>query len=101
MSSFPALNLVVGHLNVPVGSMLRAAQLATALRAGSIGPLEDTPGVAALISSLFVDTSPDLILRAALEARAPVAKVQRLYLETLVDHLPRVPAWEEAVECLL
>lgn len=34
MSSFPALHLVAGHLNVPVGSVLSAAQLAEALRPG-------------------------------------------------------------------
>lgn len=101
MSSFAALHLVTGHLNVPVGPVLSAAQLATALRAGSVAPLRDDPRAAALVSSLFVDASPDLILRAALEAAAPVSAVQRLYQETQADHLPRVPEWEEAVECLL
>lgn len=95
------LDLVVTHLNVPVGNVLTADQLALALRKGSVASLSDSPHAAALISGLFAELSPQLILHAAAEAKADLAHVEQLYRESLAASMPRVASWEHAVEHML
>ena len=96
-----SLELAIGHLNAPIGPVLNALQLASALRAGSTRHLSASPTAAALIGSLFAELSPDLILRCTAEAAADVLHANRLYHESLADAFPRVPAWEASVEHLL
>lgn len=95
------LELAVIHLNASVGPVLKVDQLASALRAGSTHHVVHDATAAALISSLFNELSPDLILQGAAEAGADVHRVHQLYREALADNLPPVPAWEKAVEPFL
>lgn len=96
-----SLAVAVGHLNAPVGKVLTEGQLADALRAGSVQGLASSPVAAALVSSLFAELSPSLILACAVEARADMAQVQRLYEESLADGMPPVERWQETVGGLL
>lgn len=91
------LELAVGHLNASLGRVLTVEQLASALRAGSVRRTSPSPAAAALISSLFTELAPNLILRCAAEAGADVEQVNQLYEEALADALPRAPAWETSV----
>lgn len=98
------LDLAVSHLNASVGSVLTAEQLAVALRAGSAHHAHHAPPsatAAALISSMFTELGPGLILRCAVEAGADVQHVNQLYEEALADAIPRAPAWEQSVEHFL
>lgn len=95
------LNLAVTHLNVPVGNILTADQLALALRHGTAASLSNHPDAAAFISSLFTELSPQLILHAAAEAKADIQHVEQLYQESLAASMPRVASWEHAVEHML
>jgi hypothetical protein len=101
MNSQHWLDLAITHLNVPVGQVLTADQLALALREGSVAPLSKDPHAAALVSSLFAELSPQLILHAAAEARADLSHVEQLYRESLAASMPRVVRWEHAVEHML
>lgn len=93
------LQLAISHLNAPVGQQLSSEQLREALRVGSsvnLAPLQS-----ALLRYLFVELEPRLIVQCAFEAGSDVAHANRLYQENLAHAMPRVPAWEKAVEFLL
>jgi hypothetical protein len=94
-TAHPNLQLCVTHLNASVGDRLSTEHLMTALQSGSIQSLPLEAG--SLISYLFVETKPELIMGCAFEARASVDQIQSLYKETLGHQLPRVPSWERAV----
>jgi hypothetical protein len=94
-----ALEIAVTHLNVPVGEIVTVDQLTQALRTGTVAGLKRTP--AAVLSYLFVELEPSLIARCAAEAGANLRTVNQLYEESLRGHLPRTPAWEEAVAQLI
>lgn len=98
MKQKSSLQLAVGHLNASVGSVLTPEQLAAALRSGSAHNSTTSPAAAALISSLFAELSPDLILQCAAEAAADIHHVNHLYREALADALPPVRVWEASVE---
>ncbi len=96
-----SLGLAITHLNAPVGNCLTEAQLADALRAGSVAPLADSPTAAALLRYLFVELEPRLIVLCAYEAGTDVAHANMIYQENLQNAMPRVPAWEKSIEFLL
>lgn len=93
------LDLAVQHLNASVGAVLTREQLAQALQEGSVGRIDSKAG--ALISSLFAEIDPALILRCAREAEADLLHVEHLYRESLADAMPSVPQWEQSVAHLL
>jgi len=101
MGQTSPLELAVNHLNASVGPVLEPAQLSHALRVGSVREMSAPPLAAALVSSLFVELSPSLIMQCAAEAGATLSRVNQLYRETLADALPPVRGWEEAVGHLL
>lgn len=90
------LQIAVTHLNIPVGPVLTAEDLAQALRSGSVAGLDKR--AAAILSHLFVELDPGLIARCAYEADSDLRRANELYKESLQAHLPRVPQWEKAVE---
>lgn len=95
------LALAVAHLNAALGPVLTAVQLAQAMRAGTVRHLSDNPVGAALVESLFVELSPELIVRCANDAGANLVQVERLYQESLEHAMPPAHAWEKARAHLL
>lgn len=93
------LELAVTHLNAPVGPVVTVEHLAQALRAGSVAGLDKR--TAAIVSHLFVELDPGLIARCAYEAGSDLRRANELYKESLTDHLPRVPDWENAIAHLV
>ncbi len=93
------LQLAVCHLNAPVGPQLSMEQLRTALCAGSSANLNAI--ATALVRYLFIELEPRLIVQCAYEAGSDVAHANLLYQENLRHAMPRVPAWEQAIEFLL
>jgi len=55
----------------------------------------------AILSYLFIETDPRLIVSCAIEAGSNVSQANRLYLSTLEHASPRSPMWESAVRELL
>lgn len=96
-----SLGLAVTHLNVPVGAVLTEGQLSAALRAGSVDAIAASPAAAALVRYLFIELDPRLIALCAYEAGTDVAHANMVYQESLRHAMPRVPAWESAIEYLL
>lgn len=94
------LDLVVGHLNAAAGPMVRPADLALALREGTVAHVvagQKTRIVRGLLHSVFTEIDPALILSCAREASADWRHANQLYAESLADGMPRVKAWERLV----
>ena len=96
-----SLGLAVTHMNAPVGSVLTIEQLSKALRAGSADAITDSPTAAALVSYLFVELDPRLIVLCAYEAGTDVAHANMIYQESLSRSMPRVHAWEKSIQYML
>jgi hypothetical protein len=88
-------DLIVTHLNAPYGPVVEKAHLEQALRTGTLEGLPSDS--AAVISSVFLECDPYLILRCAQEIGAPVTSVNQLYEECCRAPEVRSPAWEAAV----
>ncbi len=89
------LEMIAGHLNAPYGRVLPAADLALALRSGSLGSIGS--GLSrALLMSLFVECPPQSILLAALQVGGTWLTVRSLYQEAVANGMQRVKAWESA-----
>jgi hypothetical protein len=84
------LDIVVGHLNASTGPNLSSLLLATALQAGSLDVLSDSPSAVAAVAYLFVETEPRLIALCAYEAGTDVKEANRLYENLLTHSMPRV-----------
>lgn len=85
------------HLNVPYGEVVREEHLTRAFRDGSTANILDETA-RAVILSVFGEASPAMILSSAREAGASWREAAALYLESVAEGSPRVPAWEAAIE---
>lgn len=99
-TSTASLPMAAQHMNVPTGPVVRVRDLALALRSGSFDGVS-CPGAAAAMAYLFVEIAPHLVAACMREAGGSFASANQLYLETVHAGIPRVPAWEQAVEHLL
>lgn len=95
-----ALDLAVTHLNAPVGRVLTTAELAEALKAGRLSVIHRQESLA-LVSYLFVELDPQLILRCVQHLRSGLLKANELYADTLKSSAPRALHWERSVAHLL
>jgi hypothetical protein len=96
-----SLGLAVAHLNASVGQVLTVEQLAQALREGTTSVIADAPTAAALVSYLFVEVEPKLIVMCAREAGSDVMHADMLYQASLTQAMPRVLAWENSIRYLV
>lgn len=102
MVSLPdsALDLAVTHLNAPVGRVLTKVELAQALKAGRLSAIHRQESLA-LVSYMFVELDPQLILRCVQHLRSGLVKANELYEDTLNSNAPRALNWERSVAHLL
>ncbi len=101
LTSTPSLGLAVTHLNASVGDALSIAQLECALQQGSISAVGESSIAAALISQLFIELNPCLIVLCAYEAGVDARSANMLYEEGLRNHMPRVAEWEQSTAFLV
>lgn len=95
MTDAAALDLIVTHLNAPVGQVLTPAHLQAVLTAGSFAAVTHAPPVVgALLASLFVEISPPLILRAMIAVGGDHDRLHHLYQESLAMGMPEVAYWQ-------
>lgn len=90
--------MLAGHLNAPSGPLITAADIARALRAGSVEHLDGNSAGRAALLSMFIEAEPSLILACTREADADWRSADALYRQSLADGLPRVPRWESVVQ---
>lgn len=92
----PAAALIATHLNAPYGRIVSARDVALSLTSGRLSA--STKEANDILSGLFVEVEPRLILRCAREEGAGPDEVKRLYQETVHGGCMRVPDWEKATE---
>lgn len=94
-----AASMIATHLNVPHGRMVSAHDFASSLRSGRLSA--STKEANAILSALFTETAPRLILRCAREEGASLEATMQLYQETLTQGEMGSPEWESAMQGLL
>ena len=99
-SSTSGLDMAVTHLNAPVGPVLTREELISALRLGRLAPIQ-RPEACALVTYLFAELEPSLIVRCVREAGSDLRRAHDLYEDTLRAKAPRSLNWERSVEHLL
>lgn len=91
-----AASMIATHLNVPYGRIVSAHDVALSLMSGRLSA--STKEANAILSALFIETAPRLILRCAREEGASLDAVRQLYQETLTQGEMRSPEWEGATQ---
>ncbi len=91
--------MVVAHLNAPYGPVVCADDLAGSLAHGEIRAA--SAQAAAILSYLFIEVEPRLVMRCAMEAGATLPIANQLYSDTLKSGVPRSALWESSVMDIL
>ena len=89
--------LLLTHLNVPYGPVLKLEQLQDAICAGSIDVIEEQTA-RAIASSLFIECSAHAIMAAAHEQGVGPKEVEALYRSCVGIGAPRDPELERHFE---
>lgn len=92
----PQVDLIVGHLNAPYGTVVTAEDVAAALSQGRIDAVVNPEG-RALVASMFIECAPHSIAAAALEVGAGLENVASLYRSCVESGEARSSAWEGAM----
>jgi hypothetical protein len=77
-----------------------AHRLSRALKEGTLSAV-DSATSANVLTYLFVELEPQLIIRCVNELRSGLILANWLYKETVMSNAPPSPAWEKAVQHLL
>ncbi len=91
--------MAVTHLNAPYGSIVCPGDLIDSLRQGELRAA--SPKAAAVLSYLFVEVEPRLVMKCAVESGSTLMMANRLYLCTIQEGAPRSAPWESSVKDLL
>lgn len=87
--------MTVSHLNAPYGPIVTDKDLTESLLSGII--VGNSPTARAIISQLFIEVAPSLVMRCVKEVDASVERAQMLYEKALESGVVRNPAWEQSV----
>lgn len=93
-----AAQLIATHMNVPYGRVVSAADVIASLRAGRLSAA--TKAANDILSAIFVEFEPRVIMRCAQEEQIALTSVHQLYLDTLRAGVIAVPEWEAAFKAL-
>lgn len=88
--------LISGHLNTPVGSVLTAEDVSASLKNGCLSAHSEKAN--AVLGGIFIEIEPRLIARCALEVSTTIEQANRLYRDTLAHGFARCPSWESSVQ---
>jgi hypothetical protein len=90
--------LIATHMNAPYGRVVSAADVVASLHAGHLCAASKAANE--ILSALFVEVEPRLILRCAAQEQVAASKVQKLYEDTVRVGLMPVPEWEKTMGAL-
>lgn len=96
MQALPSCALIATHLNAPYGPIVTAEDIERALVSGTVASVPDMTGQA-IVSRLFQEHMPALILRAGRETHAGMPALLSLHHESIALGSARVAAWEALV----
>lgn len=84
--------LIATHLNAPYGVIITAADVRNTLLSGKV--VAATENAQAILHSVFIETEPQLLMRAAVESGIDLQRLHCLYQETLASGMSTHPHWE-------
>lgn len=93
------ISMAVTHLNAPYGAIVCATDLIESLIQGELRAA--SPKAAAILSYLFVEVEPRLVMQCAMESGSSLPIVNQLYLDTIKGGAPRSALWESSITALL
>lgn len=93
------ISMAVTHLNAPYGAIVCANNLIESLSQGELRAA--SPKAAAILSYLFVEVEPRLVMQCAMESGSSLPMVNQLYSDTIRGGAPRSAPWESSIKALL
>lgn len=93
------ISMAVAHLNAPYGEIVSPGDLIESLSQGELRAA--SPKAAAILSYLFVEVEPRLVMRCAMESGSSLPMANQLYSDTIKGGAPRSALWESSVKALL
>ena len=91
--------MAVTHLNAPYGAIVSPSDLIESLSQGGLRAA--SPKAAAILSYLFIEVEPQLVMRCAMESGSSLLKANQLYSDTIKGGAPRSALWESSIKALL
>jgi len=93
--------LIVAHLNVPYGPVVRRETVEAMLKAGSFKQLDASALELELLKTIFVECEPSVIGRACYQLGAGLEQAHGLYVELRAEGHPVVHRWEWAMRGIM
>ena len=93
------LSMAVTHLNAPYGAIVCASDLIESLSQGELRAA--SAKAAAILSYLFVEVEPRLVMQCAMESGSSLPMANQLYSNTIKGGAPRSALWESSIKDLL
>ena len=93
------LSMAVTHLNAPYGAIVCARDLVDSLSHGELRAA--SAKATAILSYLFIEVEPRLVMRCAIESGSSLPKANQLYSDTIKSGAPRSALWESSIKDLL
>ena len=90
-----AASLIATHMNAPYGRIVSAEDVVASFKSGVFAASSKEAND--ILEALFIEVSPDLILKCAEQIQVPVEMASHLYQAALDRGLMHSPAWENAV----
>ena len=89
-----AASLIATHMNAPYGRIVSAEDVVASFKSGVFAASSKEAND--ILEALFIEVSPDLILKCAEQIQVPVEMVNHLYQAALDRGLMHSHAWENA-----
>ena len=93
------ISMAVTHLNAPYGAIVSPGDLIESLSQGELRAA--SPKAAAILSYLFVEVEPRLVMQCAMESGSSRPLANQLYSDTIKGGAPRSALWESSIKALL
>lgn len=93
------ISMAVTHLNAPYGAIVCARDIIDSLSQGELRAASSK--AAAILSYLFVEVEPRLVMQCAMESGSSLPMANQLYSNTIKGGAPRSPLWESSIKDLL
>lgn len=88
--------MAVTHLNAPYGAIVCASDLIESLSHGELRA--NSAKAAAILSYLFVEVEPRLVMQCAMESGSSLSLANKLYSDTIKSGAPRSASWESSIK---
>lgn len=90
-----AASMIATHMNAPYGLVVSEKDVAASLQSGHFSA--SSKAGKEILSAMFLEVDPSLIIKAAAQTQASLSSVMKLYMESLEMGLMPNSEWERHV----